>query len=326
MTAYAEGTFQNLLSILPAWVKEEASCDKCLVQFFVSFFDMNNANTIVELCRSYEKFCLIFPVFLRVVELRELKLILPKSEFAKPRNGVLHVIQKLEERKVEPGVYAILGAPYASNNSPHKTTESDARTALSSFSAMISMLYGFACLHSKTCEFLIDIQNGSYSFFSPIIENPTFFRLDHVKEIPVAATFQFSTLVADAPTKTKDVIAVALTYLDRALREKNHGIRLSLYLSSIEVLVGNTSTNALCKLLKISHGDLRDMGYDDLYQKRNGFVHEGRPVQLHREEERFIQYLIVDLICGKLGGTRSTYAKDYQTELKKLAAAEQTSG
>jgi hypothetical protein len=219
-----------------------------------------------------------------------------------------------------------VGAPFALKNSTELAAEADARIAISSLCAMISMLYGFASLHSKKVELLIDTKTGGYSFTSPVIENPTFFKIDHIKEIPFEATFDLAQIIAEAPPNDKGVTNVALTYLDRALREENHGIRLSLYFSAMEVLVGSTSTNALCKLLKTSHGDLRGMGYDDLCQKRNGFVHEGRPILLHREEERFFQYLIVDLICGKLGGIRSTYAKVYQTELKKLAAAESTRG
>jgi hypothetical protein len=325
MAVLRETRFNNLLDILPSWVKQ-VEFDQCLVQFFVSFFDLNNVTAMAKLNASYEKFSIIFPAFLRVVELQDLKLTLSNTDFSKPRNGVLNWHHRLEERKIEPGVYALVGAPFALKNSTGLAAEADARIAISSLSAMISMLYGFASLHSKKVELLIDTKTGGYSFTSPVMENPTFFKIDHIKEIPFEATFDFAQIVAAASPNDKGVTIVALTYLDRALREENHGIRLSLYLSAIEVLVGETSTNALCKMLKTPHGDLREMGYNDLCQKRNGFVHEGRPVQLHREEERFLQYLIVDLIRGKFGGVGSTYAKDYQTELKKLAAAEQTSG
>jgi len=70
----------------------------------VSFFDANNARAMAEINGTYEKFSLNFLMFLRVIELYELKLILPSTEFAKPRDGVLHWFQKLEEKKIEPGV------------------------------------------------------------------------------------------------------------------------------------------------------------------------------------------------------------------------------
>jgi len=275
-----------------------------------------------EINGCYEKFTLKFPAFLRVIELHELKLTMSNTSVAKPRDGVLNWFHHLEEKKIEPGVYAILGAPFGSDHLTQNATEADARTALSSLSAMVSMLYGVACLHSKKCEFVIDVTSGHYSVFSPIIENPAFFKIDHVKDIPVADTFLISKHLVDAPAKTKDVIAVALTYLDRAMRESNHGIRLSLYFSAIEVLVGETSTNDLCKILNTSHGELRSMGYNDLLQKRNLFVHEGQMANLERGEERFLQYLIVDAISGKIGNGRTTYAMEYQTELGKLTTIE----
>ena len=270
---------ENLLHLLPAWVKD-AQWDKCLIQFFVSFFDANNARAMAEINGTYEKFSLNFPMFLRVIELYELKLILPSTEFAKPRDGVLHWFQKLEEKKIEPGVYAILGAPFASNNSTDRATEGDARMTLSSFSAMICMLYGFASLHSKKCEFIIDTQNGSYSIASDIIENPAFFKIDHITDIQLHETFAFSKKLTNSSANIKKLVAIALSYVDRATREPNHGIRLSLYFSAMEALLGSTSKNELCKVLKISHDELRRIGYDQLYKRRNLFVHEGQMATL----------------------------------------------
>ncbi len=321
MTEYVEGKFQSLLDILPPWVKA-AGADKCLIQLFVSFFDLKNGRAIGELNSCYEKFTLKYATFLRVIELHELKLVMPSTSFAKPRDGVLHWFNYLEDKKIEPGVYAILGAPFASDHSSVVATEADARAALSSLAAMISILYGFASLHSKKCELAIDTTSGNYSISSPIIENPAFFKIDHAKDIPIAETFQFSSRLEGAPTKSKDLVAVALTYLDRAMRESNHGVRLSLYFSAIEVLAGETSTNNLCKILSMSHHDLRSMGYNNLLDRRTLFIHKGQMISLERGEERFLQYLIVDAISGTLGNSRTTYAMEYQIELGKLTTVE----
>jgi hypothetical protein len=90
MTALGEARFDNLLDVLPSWVKQ-IEFDQCLVQFFVSFFDLNNETAMAKLNASYEKFSVIFPAFLRVIELQDLKLTLSNADFSKPRNGVLNV-------------------------------------------------------------------------------------------------------------------------------------------------------------------------------------------------------------------------------------------
>ncbi len=113
MTEPAEKNIQSLIDLLPQWVRGSGN-DKCLVQFFVSFFNVTNIQTIAELNRNYETFHLDHPTFMRVIELRELKLTIANTSFAKPRDGVLHFLNYLEEKKLEPGVYAILGAPYSS--------------------------------------------------------------------------------------------------------------------------------------------------------------------------------------------------------------------
>src|SRR6185437_3773792 len=273
MTELSEGKFQNLLDACPRWVKESAN-NKCLIQLFVSFFDVNNAQAMGEINRCYDKFGLKCPAFLRVIELHDLKLAALNSSFAKPRNGVLHWFHKLEEKKIEPGVYVILGAPFKSDQTSSNVTEADARAALSAFSAIISVLYGFSSLHSKTCEFTVDIPSGSkLEISSTVMEHPAFFRIDHAKDIPIAQTFQISKQIADSPEKVKDIIAVTSAYLDRAIRELNHGIRLSLYISAIEALTGEASANSLCKMLGVSHQALRGMGYNKLLDRRTLFVH-----------------------------------------------------
>jgi hypothetical protein len=308
-----EAKITTLLDLLPRWAKEPGS-KKCLLQLFVSFLDLNKNQAVSEITRCYDKFNLRSPTFLRVMELYELKIIATVNGFAKPRNGVLQWLNKIEEAKIPPGVYALLGAPFDSN-------ESEARTALNAFSAMVATLYGFATLHSKACEFILDIQTGSYSVTSPVIENPSFYAIDHAKEIPLEEISSLAARINEAPIGMSELLVVAFTYMNRAIREENHGIRLSLYFSVIEVLTGETSTNSVCKMLKMSHQELRAMGYDDLLGRRNAFVHKGKSAHLHRGEERLLQYLIVDCISNKLQGRETHYARQYLTALAEQRAS-----
>lgn len=308
-----EAKIATLLDLLPRWVKDSGS-KHCLLQLFVSFLDLNKSQAVSEITRCYDKFNLKSPIFLRVMELHELKIIAAVQSLAKPRSGALQWLNKIEEAKIPPGVYALLGAPFESS-------ETEARTALNAFSAMFAAFYGFATLHSKACEFILDVQTGNYSVTSAVIENPAYYAIDHAKDIPLREISALAARIGEAPIEMRELLAVAFTYMDRAIREANHGIRLSLYFSAIEVLTGETSTNSVCKMLKISHQELRAMGYDDLLGRRNAFVHKGKPAHLHRGEERFLQYLIVDSLSNKLQGRETRYAQQYLTALAKQQAS-----
>lgn len=316
-----ETELTKLTDLVPDWLKKSGS-EKCLVQLFVSFFDLNNLEAMNQINGSYQRLDLGYPTFLRVIELRALKLLLPTTGFSKPRDGVLHWSHKIEERNIEPGVYVALGAPFDSQELNGKHGEHDARMALASLSSMVSMLYGTASLYSIKCEFVIDIQSGAYSVSSPVIENPAFFSIDHIRDIPIDETFSFVKQLEAAPVDKKGLIAVALGYVNRALRELNSGMRLAQYFSAIEVIAGGISKNDICKLLKISHVDLDRMGYNDLYRKRNKFMHEGTAVKLEREEERTLQYLILDIVGALAEINSSAYAAAFNAAVEKLDVLE----
>jgi hypothetical protein len=316
-----ETELTKLTDLVPDWLKDSGS-EKCLVQLFVSFFDLNNSDAMSRINGSYGRLDFGYPAFLRVVELRALKLVLPTIGFSKPRDGVLHWSHKIEEKDLEPGVYVILGAPFDSENSKGKRGEYDARVALASVFSMVSMLYGTASLYSMKCEFVIDIQSGAYSVSSPVIENPAFFKIDHVRDIPFEETFNFVRQLAAAPIDKKNLIAVALGYVNRAVRELNGGMRLAQYFSAIEVLAGGISKNEICKLLKISNADLERMRYNDLYRKRNHFMHEGKAVKFEREEERTLQYLILDIVGVLAEINPATYAAAYSAAVERLDVRE----
>jgi hypothetical protein len=313
MTA-SETKLTSLLDFLPSWAKE-ANDGQCLLQFFVSFFDVKNIQRIGEINRNYERVELRHPSFMRIIELSELKLVgVQGNTFSKPRDGPLHFMSRLEERVFPPGVYAVLGAPFDTNNS--HTNEGDAKATLSALAAMIALLYGFAALHSKTAEISINIKTGQYSFSSPVIENPTFFKIDHLKDVPLDRSIDISRRITAASSEINDLVSVSLTYLDRAIREPHHGIRLSLYFSAIEVLTGEVSTNKMCSALETPHIELREMGYDELLKRRTLFVHRGKNVSINREEERFLQHLLVDVISTKLGFEKTSFARDYIMALR----------
>jgi hypothetical protein len=297
----------TLNDLVPSWAKE-AQDSKTLIQFFVSFFDFNDSRSMAELNGRYTRFSLQHDTFLRVIELADLKVVLPTVAFAKPRTGPLHWYNHIEERQIEPGVYAVLGAPFGH---AFGSTEADAREALSSLSAALSLIYGVSAIYKKKFEIVLDTHTGQYSVSTPVFENPAFFQIDHARDMLLSETFDFASRLTSSSEEVRALVRTSLTYVDRAIRDENHGVKLSLYISALEVLAEQTSTNAVCKLLQVSHARLRGLGYDDLLSRRNAFVHRGRAVHLKRREERLLQYVIIDAISGKVGLVRTNYAEQY---------------
>lgn len=264
---------------------------------------------------QYERFDTGYPVFLRVVELKQLKLISASTAMSKPRDGPLHWHHNLQTKEVEPGVYALVGAPTADTAKSGRYSEVQARSALVSFTALLSVLYGTASFHSMKCELLIDCRKDSYSFVSPVIENPAFFTIDHFKDVPLTNAFEISKRIESSDGSVRLLINVALSFVNRAISETSAGIKLSLYFSAIDVLAGDVSKNNVCTLLDVSHKELDELGFSELVQKRNDFVHHGKIVNLQRNEERILQYLLLDLICGRIGLRSPRYSKDYYAAL-----------
>jgi hypothetical protein len=93
-----------------------------------------------------------------------------------------------------------------------------------------------------------------------------------------------------------------------------------MYFSAIDVLAGDVSKNLICKFLRVSHRDLDELGFSGLAEKRNSFIHHGKVVRLERNEERLLQYLILDLICGRVGLSPNAFARAYNDELKRRVA------
>ena len=67
---FSETKLTTLLEILPSWARETDG--HCLLQFFVSFFDINNIQGVSEINRNYERISLKHPAFARIIELNEL--------------------------------------------------------------------------------------------------------------------------------------------------------------------------------------------------------------------------------------------------------------
>jgi hypothetical protein len=191
-----------------------------------------------------------------VIEIKGMELVGANVTFSKPRDDPLHWHHNIEKKNVEPGVYALIGAPL--------TDEAQARSALASFIAMLSIFYGAASVHSLAREVIVDCKSGSYSFTSPVIENPAFFAIDHFSDVPLPTTFEILKNVELSDESIRLRIKVALRFVNRAIFELDSGIKLSSYFSAIDVLAGDVSKNKVCALIRLSHKELDELGFSEL--------------------------------------------------------------
>ncbi|WP_417725605.1 hypothetical protein [Salipiger sp.] len=250
------------------------------------------------------------PVWLGGCEMEANKLLRAewKQPYSNPETGQIVWPNHLSHIDLPLSSYLYLATPHEIDGIASSEVETENR--LNRVEALLALYFGRNSVFKVVFSALIDAQKGGqYSVIGEVIANIQ--PCDGPEMLPenweyFEETCQRIEVIGDSDTKDRIQRALELfhsgkTCPDTALTEK-----FVFYWTSIQVLCEGGGTMETNKRLQRIYGFTKNeveerLLWRGVIRSRNDFYHRGKRISLHKDAERYMQFLFLDLLRDEIG-------------------------
>ena len=225
-------------------------------------------------------------------------------EFTVEQDIPTFAISNVSNEHAPKGDYLFLLTPHTIDGVPG--VEEDTKSRLATAAGLLASVFGRNVIYRRYHEMVLNLRDGSASYFTPVLENPAWFPEVDTRPIRVRMPEQLSAAIQAQSSNDRNRIELSLRWFERSLFDGGVDSFLQAWIAIESLAMPETDVRPVVELMARAY----ELPYDEAVSRfsigrlqglRSRIVHKGQIVPIDANLMRYLEALYVDCLYATIG-------------------------